>query len=33
MKDFNVHVSRQADHSQFTDFNFAVSPFKKIKSN
>ena len=30
--DFKVHASRQANHSQFTDFNFAFSPSMKIKS-
>ena len=32
IKDFNVHVSRQANHSEFTDFKFVFSPFTKIKS-
>ena len=33
IKDFKVHVSRQANHSQFTHFNFVFSPFTKIKKN
>ena len=32
IKDFKAHVSRQANHSQLTNFNFAFSPFTKIKN-
>ena len=29
---FNVHVSQQANHSQFMDFNFKFSLITKIKN-
>ena len=32
IKDFKVHLSRQANHSQFPNFNFVFSPFTKIKN-
>ena len=32
IKDFKVHLSRQANHSQFTNFNFVFSPFTKLKN-
>ena len=32
IKDFKAHVSRQNNHSQLTNFNFAFSPFTKIKN-
>ena len=32
IKDFKAHVSRQANDSQFTNFNFAFSPLTKIKN-
>ena len=32
IKDFKVHLSRQANHSLFTNFNFVFSPFTKIKN-
>ena len=32
IKNCKVHVSRQANHSQFTDFNFVFSPFTKLKA-
>ena len=31
IKNCKVHVSRQANHSQFTDFNFVFSPFTKLE--
>ena len=32
IKNCKVDVSRQANHSQFTDFNFVFSPFTKLKA-
>ena len=32
IKNFKVHVSPQANHSQFTNFHFIFSPFTKLKA-